>query len=143
MSDKKNSDKDHLAGHIKSRSRSVDIPTYAQQVQVQHNYHDRANIVPPDPTDDLSRYRQPYALAAPFPLKLHETLDRIEQDGHAHVISWQPHGRCFVIHDHSEFKKLLPTYFGSSKMTSFTRQLNLYGFQRITTGKDRNGYYHE
>lgn len=28
-------------------------------------------------------------------------------------------------------------------MTSFQRQLNLYGFQRLTTGRDRGGYFHE
>ena len=28
-------------------------------------------------------------------------------------------------------------------MTSFQRQLNLYGFSRITRGLDAEGYYHE
>lgn len=28
-------------------------------------------------------------------------------------------------------------------MTSFQRQLNLYGFQRLTRGNDATGYYHE
>lgn len=34
-------------------------------------------------------------------------------------------------------------YFRQSKMTSFQRQLNLYGFARLTVGADRGGYYHE
>ena len=37
----------------------------------------------------------------------------------------------------------MPSYFRQSKLTSFQRQLNLYGFSRITTGQDRGGYYHE
>jgi hypothetical protein len=70
-------------------------------------------------------------------------LDKMEADGHADVISWQPHGRCFVVRKPKEFKELLPTYFKLSKMSSFQRQLNLYGFQRLTRGRDKNGYYHE
>jgi HSF-type DNA-binding len=34
-------------------------------------------------------------------------------------------------------------YFQQSKLTSFQRQLNLYGFNRLTQGRDRGGYYHE
>ena len=34
-------------------------------------------------------------------------------------------------------------YFRQSKLTSFQRQVNLYGFRRLTTGTDRGGYYHE
>jgi HSF-type DNA-binding len=34
-------------------------------------------------------------------------------------------------------------YFRQSKLTSFQRQLNLYGFNRLTRGLDRGAYYHE
>ena len=71
-------------------------------------------------------------------------LDKIEDDGHADIVSWQPHGRCFVVHKPREFvETLMPTYFRQTKLSSFQRQLNLYGFSRITKGCDKGGYYHE
>jgi hypothetical protein len=37
----------------------------------------------------------------------------------------------------------LSRYFKQSKLTSFQRQVNLYGFRRLTAGKDRGAYYNE
>jgi hypothetical protein len=80
----------------------------------------------------------------PFPLKLHELLDTIEADGHADVLSWQPHGRSFRVQKAKEFlTTIMPRYFNQTKLTSFQRQLNLYGFTRITQGRDKGGYYHK
>ena len=70
-------------------------------------------------------------------------LDGVKAEGLDHIVSWQPHGRCFVVHKPKEFVDLLPRFFKLSKLASFQRQLNLYGFQRLTRGRDRGGYYHE
>eukprot|EP00980_Cylindrotheca_fusiformis_P029873 scaffold23996_cov117-Cylindrotheca_fusiformis.AAC.1 len=107
--------------------------------RVQHNYHDHACDCCPGITHVPARG----GVITPFPLKLHAMLKGVEQDGLQHIVSWQPHGRCFAIHDSKEFAKILPDYFQLSKISSFQRQLNLYGFQRITRGRDRGGYYHE
>lgn len=78
-----------------------------------------------------------------FPLRLHALLSDVETTGQTDIISWQPHGRCFVVHKTDEFvEKLLPQYFNQTKWSSFQRQLNLYSFERISAGVDRGGYYH-
>jgi len=109
---------------------------------VQHDYHDHAA----DPTIDPKsiKHKAKGGVITPFPVKLHGMLDRIEADGLAHVVSWQPHGRCFVVHKTKEFvNHVMPKYFKQTKMASFQRQLNLYGFNRLTGGIDKGGYYHE
>lgn len=77
-----------------------------------------------------------------FPRKLHNLL---EEHLHNEIISWAPHGRCFTVHRPTEFvKSIAPKYFQQSKLNSFQRQLNLYGFTRIlSSGPDKGGWYHE
>lgn len=109
---------------------------------VQHHYHDHSADPTVDPT--TIKHKAKGGVIVPFPVKLHDMLDRIEADGLAHVVSWQPHGRCFVVHKPKEFvNHVMPHYFKQTKMASFQRQLNLYGFNRITSGLDKGGYYHE
>jgi len=110
---------------------------------VQHNYHDHANDR--DNVGPLTQQpRQRGGVTLPFPLKLHQALEQVEDDGFADCISWQPHGRCFVIRKPKQFvEQVMPRYFNQTKLTSFQRQLNLYGFVRLTRGPDANGYYHE
>ena len=108
---------------------------------VHHDYRDHADDPPPE-VDHYAALARSGANTA-FPLKLYDMLDRVERDGYSHVVSWQPHGRCFVVHDAEEFRDTLPRYFKLSKVASFQRQLNLYGFTRLSSGADRNGYYHE
>ena len=86
-------------------------------IVVEHHYHDRSN-------EDVPVDERPArgGVTVPFPVRLHAMLDQIEADGHGDVISWQPHGRCFVVRKPREFRELLPTYFKLSKMASFQRK---------------------
>ena len=76
-----------------------------------------------------------------FPMKLHAILSNPEfQD----IISWLPHGRAWRILQHRAFEeRVIPLYFRHGRYSSFARQVNGWGFRRITHGPDYNSYYHE
>lgn len=61
-----------------------------------------------------------------------------------HVISWLPHGRSWKIYNRDMFTEIaLPRYFGHKNYASFVRIVNAWGFRRVTSGLDRDSYYHE
>ncbi|KAL3766616.1 hypothetical protein ACHAWO_013963 [Cyclotella atomus] len=79
----------------------------------------------------------------PFPMKVHRMLHQSRLEGNESVVSWLPHGRAFKIHQPKVFAEvIMPRFFNQSKYTSFQRQLNLYGFNRLTRGSDAGSYYH-
>jgi HSF-type DNA-binding len=83
-------------------------------------------------------------LTSHFPSILHLILARADDEGYSHIISWQSHGRSFMVHDRERLvTDVMPLYFRQTRFASFQRQLNLYGFIRIATkGPDYGGYYH-
>lgn len=81
-----------------------------------------------------------------FPKILFHLLECAEEQGYSDIVAWQPHGRSFVVKDKHRFAStILPQHFGCQKsFASFQRQLNVYGFLRMTkAGADRKSYYHE
>jgi len=67
-------------------------------------------------------------------------LSKADEEGFGHIISWQRHGRCFLVHEPKLFEQVKCL---NIKYNSFQRQLNLYGFRRLSRGADRGCYYHE
>ena len=76
-----------------------------------------------------------------FPQVVHKMLTAVEEQNQEHIVSWQIHGRSFKIYDTKRFvSDVIPQFFNQSKLTSFQRQLNLYGFHRVTSGPDQGAY---
>ncbi|KAH0630892.1 hypothetical protein JD844_004220, partial [Phrynosoma platyrhinos] len=56
----------------------------------------------------------------------------VEDPASDDVISWGPNGQNFCILNEQRFaKELLPKYFKHNNLSSFIRQLNIYGFRKV------------
>jgi hypothetical protein len=98
----------------------------------------------PVPTATSTPARKNKAVAENFPEKLFRMLQDLEEEGQSEIASFLAHGRAFAVHDIERFiREVMPAYFRQSKWSSFTRQLNLWGFLRTTSGPDAGGFYHE
>lgn len=76
----------------------------------------------------------------PFPQKLFDLLEKSSVDDQSSkVVSWSPDGTRFVVHDHARFAaEFLPTHFGHTKLRSFDRQLNYWGFEVVSPREINN-----
>lgn len=112
---------------------------------VEHHYHDHANETLVDCEGAHQHTKNRGGITTPFPIQLHDMLENAESRGYSDVVSWQPHGRAFLVRDTSRFvAEVMPLFFRQTRMSSFQRQLSLYGFLRLTRkGEDHGCYYHE
>ena len=74
-----------------------------------------------------------------FPNRLYHILCAEDPN----IIRWSADGTAFQIVDSERFcQQVLPKYFRHSKLTSFQRQLNLYGFTHATKSPKSGTYAH-
>ncbi|KAL7548662.1 hypothetical protein ACHAWF_011934 [Thalassiosira exigua] len=67
-----------------------------------------------------------------FPHKLYTILESADHS----IASWYPDGRSFTIHEPDTFmRQIVPRYFKQTKFRSFTRQMNMWGFENLQQGK--------
>ena len=77
-----------------------------------------------------------------FPGKLMDLLTYVEREGLEDIIGWVSHGRAFMVHDPDKLVLLLPMFFSQTKYRSFSRQCNMWYFERILDGPDKNAFHH-
>ncbi|XP_027348353.1 heat stress transcription factor B-2a-like [Abrus precatorius] len=71
---------------------------------------------------------------APFLLKTYDLLEEGEAEHSTKIVSWNGEGTAFVVWSPAEFSELtLPRYFKHNNFSSFIRQLNTYGFKKISS----------
>ena len=71
-------------------------------------------------------------------------LEAAEADGHGSIVSWLPDQTSFKVHNQAAFvNNILPRYFNQTKYRSFQRQLNVWGYERISDGPGKGGYKHK
>jgi hypothetical protein len=78
-----------------------------------------------------------------FPWKLHLMLEYAEKQNYQYIVSWVKDGSAFKVHKSGEFvEKVMPKYFDQTKYDSFRRQVNMYGFTRLSRGEGRGAICH-
>lgn len=62
---------------------------------------------------------------------IHKLYQMLEDSNMAHLIWWSKSADSFVIVPSEEFAKALSSYFKHTNISSFVRQLNMYGFHKV------------
>lgn len=89
--------------------------TFDQPQTMEYEHHDYASDPSPprhQTESHLSKKASQGVAYNPFPVMLHKLLSEADGKGFSNFISWQPHGRCFLIHQPKAFvREIIPLYF--------------------------------
>ena len=78
------------------------------------------------------------------PSFLLKTYEIVSDPGYSDIVSWNKAGDAFVITKTNEFwEKILPVYFKHKNLSSFVRQLNMYGFHKTKYKNNEQCFTHK
>ncbi|KAG5354635.1 Transcription factor SFL1 [Yarrowia sp. B02] len=82
----------------------------------------------PASTDSKKPGTTPKVSQAAF---IHKLYSMLEDSSIEHLISWSASNDSFIVSPGEEFSKVLRQYFKHTNVSSFVRQLNMYGFHKV------------
>ncbi|KAF1987052.1 hypothetical protein K402DRAFT_331524 [Aulographum hederae CBS 113979] len=83
----------------------------------------------PAPSGAAAAVQQPKMVQTAF---IHKLYSMLEDQSIAHLISWTPSNDSFIVSPCNEFARVLSSYFKHTNISSFVRQLNMYGFHKVS-----------
>nr|KMM68739.1 hypothetical protein CPAG_05063 [Coccidioides posadasii RMSCC 3488] len=81
------------------------------------------------PTGAAAAAQQPKVVQTAF---IHKLYSMLQDPSIQHLISWSSSNESFVMSPSSDFSKVLSQYFKHTNISSFVRQLNMYGFHKVS-----------
>ncbi|TDZ23212.1 Transcription factor SFL1 [Colletotrichum sidae] len=85
--------------------------------------------MPAAPAAAAAAVHQPKIVQTAF---IHKLYSMLEDPGIQHLISWSASAESFVMSPSADFSKVLAQYFKHTNISSFVRQLNMYGFHKVS-----------
>lgn len=73
--------------------------------------------------------QQPKVVQTAF---IHKLYNMLEDPSIQNLISWSNNNESFVMSPSADFSKVLAQYFKHTNISSFVRQLNMYGFHKVS-----------
>jgi hypothetical protein len=72
---------------------------------------------------------------------LHQLYSVLQNERNSHVITWSEDGSYFIVDDLKAFsEEILPSIYNHQNVSSFTRQLNMYGFRKVISPEGTLAY---
>ncbi|KAI1920978.1 Flocculation suppression protein [Ophidiomyces ophidiicola] len=87
------------------------------------------NATSTQPTGAAAAAQQPKVVQTAF---IHKLYSMLQDSSIQHLISWSSSNESFVMSPSSDFSKVLAQYFKHTNISSFVRQLNMYGFHKVS-----------
>ncbi|KAK5731581.1 Flocculation suppression protein [Elasticomyces elasticus] len=81
------------------------------------------------PVGAAAAAQQPKVVQTAF---IHKLYNMLEDQSIQNLISWSSTNESFVMSPSSDFSKVLASYFKHTNISSFVRQLNMYGFHKVS-----------
>ncbi|KAH6997128.1 HSF-type DNA-binding-domain-containing protein [Ilyonectria destructans] len=86
-----------------------------------------STTMPAPPPAAAAAVHQPKIVQTAF---IHKLYNMLEDPNIQHLISWSASAESFVMSPSADFSKVLSQYFKHTNISSFVRQLNMYGFHK-------------